>query len=331
LHKDIKPSNLIWSQTEHVYLVDFGNAQDKVAQTGGKFTVVGTYGYTPMEQFGGKAVPASDLYALGATLIHLLTGIAPADLPQKNFRIQFRDRVYISPNLALWIERLTEPDLAKRFSSAQEAMKSLISDIPLSFEQVKQSTFLQFPQPEKVTKPPYTRVKLIQTAERLEVKIPMRGVKNLTDGLRFISCIGILALCCCFFFIKEQFLVTLLLVLLFAPFGIPAIILIGFIFRSTACFFSSNVVVFSGDRTEVERRILGLTYHRCKILTQSIQSISIIPTDWSSQSASITITSISHLKQYVRCSFGSNLSEAELVWLMLELRNWLQIVQMSNE
>ena len=70
LHRDIKPSNLILGEDEQVYLVDFGAVQDKVAPSCTTFTVVGTYGYTPMEQFGGRAVPASDLYALGATLIH---------------------------------------------------------------------------------------------------------------------------------------------------------------------------------------------------------------------------------------------------------------------
>ena len=70
LHRDIKPSNLILGEDEQVYLVDFGAVQDKVAPSCATFTVVGTYGYTPMEQFGGRAVPASDLYALGATLIH---------------------------------------------------------------------------------------------------------------------------------------------------------------------------------------------------------------------------------------------------------------------
>ena len=87
LHRDIKPSNLIWGEDEQVYLVDFGAVQAHAAPEGATFTVVGTYGYTPMEQFGGRAVPASDLYALGATLVHLLTGIAPADLPQKIYRL----------------------------------------------------------------------------------------------------------------------------------------------------------------------------------------------------------------------------------------------------
>ena len=79
LHRDIKPSNLIRGKDGHIYLIDFGAVQHKTAVEGSTFTVVGTYGYTPIEQFGGRAVAASDIYALGTTLIHLLTGIPPAD------------------------------------------------------------------------------------------------------------------------------------------------------------------------------------------------------------------------------------------------------------
>jgi serine/threonine protein kinase len=73
------------------------------------FTVVGTSGYTPLEQFWGRPVPASDLYALGATLIHLLTGVAPAELPQSDLRIQFANRRSVSSNFVSWIEKLTDP------------------------------------------------------------------------------------------------------------------------------------------------------------------------------------------------------------------------------
>ena len=127
LHRDIKPSNLIWGEDDRIYLVDFGAVQDKAATEGATFTVVGTYGYAPMEQFGGRAVPASDLYALGATLIHLLTGTAPADLPQQNLRICFEDQVTISPKLVKWIGKLTEPAPEQRFQSASEALSALES------------------------------------------------------------------------------------------------------------------------------------------------------------------------------------------------------------
>lgn len=124
LHRDIKPSNLILGENNQVYLVDFGAVQDRAVTEGATFTVVGTYGYAPLEQFGGRAVPASDLYALGATLIHLLTGIPPADLPQQNLRIQFQEIVTLKPELADWLEKLTEPAVERRFQSAGEALNA---------------------------------------------------------------------------------------------------------------------------------------------------------------------------------------------------------------
>lgn len=125
LHRDIKPSNLILEdRSQHVWLVDFGSVQDQVA-TGMSFTVVGTVGYAPLEQFWGRAVAASDLYALGITLIHLLTGVSPIDLPQRNLRIHFRDRINFDSNFVNWIEKLTEPALEKRFNNANEAREAL--------------------------------------------------------------------------------------------------------------------------------------------------------------------------------------------------------------
>ena len=127
LHRDIKPSNLIWGEDDRIYLVDFGAVQDRAAREGATFTVVGTYGYAPMEQFSGRAVPASDLYALGVTLIHLLTGIAPVDLPQRNLRICFEEQVTLSPRVVNWLKTLTEPAPEQRFKSAAQALSALES------------------------------------------------------------------------------------------------------------------------------------------------------------------------------------------------------------
>ncbi|MBW4687218.1 MAG: serine/threonine protein kinase [Komarekiella atlantica HA4396-MV6] len=129
LHRDIKPSNLIWGEDNRIYLVDFGAVQDKAAKEGVTFTIVGTYGYAPMEQFGGRAVPASDLYALGATLIHLLTGICPSDLPQQDLRLQFTERVNLSPSFISWLQKLTEPAPEQRFASARQALNALKSGL----------------------------------------------------------------------------------------------------------------------------------------------------------------------------------------------------------
>ncbi|MEH2137104.1 serine/threonine protein kinase [Nostoc sp.] len=133
LHRDIKPSNLIWGEDNRIYLVDFGAVQDKAAREGVTFTVVGTYGYAPMEQFGGRAVPASDLYALGATLIHLLTGTSPSDLPQQDLRLQFTDRVNLSPSFASWLQKLVEPAPEQRFTDARQALNALKSGLAIKF------------------------------------------------------------------------------------------------------------------------------------------------------------------------------------------------------
>ncbi len=130
LHRDIKPSNLIWGTDGEIYLIDLGAVQDKAPMEGSTFTVVGTYGYTPIEQFGGRAVPSSDLYALGATLIHLLSGVPPANLPQDKMRLRFSDLVNISEQLHSWLTSLTEPDFKDRPASAQQALDFLTQGLP---------------------------------------------------------------------------------------------------------------------------------------------------------------------------------------------------------
>ena len=125
IHRDLKPSNLILGKNNQIYLVDFGAVQDRAKAEGVTFTVVGTGGYAPPEQLWGRAVPASDLYGLGATLIHLLTGIAPGNLPQHRMRLQFKDKVSLNPSFAQWLEKLINPDLERRFAQASQALSAL--------------------------------------------------------------------------------------------------------------------------------------------------------------------------------------------------------------
>ncbi len=125
LHRDIKPSNIILGESEQIYLVDFGAVQNQAAVTGVTFTSVGTVGYAPLEQFWGKATPASDLYGLGATLVHLLTGIAPADLPQEKFRLKFADQTSVSYSFVGWVEAAIAPDPHQRYQTADHALADL--------------------------------------------------------------------------------------------------------------------------------------------------------------------------------------------------------------
>ncbi len=130
IHRDLKPSNILLGDRSgnspgQVYLVDFGSVQTLAAREGGTITVVGTYGYMPPEQFGGRAVPASDLYSLGATLIYLVTGQHPADLPQTDLRLDFQQATNLSPSFTRWLAWMTEPSLSKRPATAQKALISL--------------------------------------------------------------------------------------------------------------------------------------------------------------------------------------------------------------
>ena len=130
LHRDIKPSNIVLTNRSghsvgQTFLVDFGSVQTLAAQEGGTMTIVGTYGYMPPEQFGDRTVPASDLYSLGATLISLVTGTHPVDLPQQDLCIQFEQAADLSPAFADWLRWMTEPSLNKRLTSARQALKAL--------------------------------------------------------------------------------------------------------------------------------------------------------------------------------------------------------------
>ncbi len=130
IHRDIKPSNILLTNRSgnsvgQVYLVDFGSVQNLAATEGSTITVVGTYGYMPPEQFGGRCVPASDLYSLGATLIYLVTGLHPTELPQKDLQIQFRQSSNLSEEFADWLEWMSEPSLTQRFASTKIAIAAL--------------------------------------------------------------------------------------------------------------------------------------------------------------------------------------------------------------
>lgn len=77
IFRDMKPSNIMIDENNHVFLVDFGIA--KVFQVGTKGTMIGTEGFSPPEQYRGEATPQADIYSLGATLHYVMTKIDPRE------------------------------------------------------------------------------------------------------------------------------------------------------------------------------------------------------------------------------------------------------------
>ena len=313
LHRDIKPSNLIWGEDQQVYLVDFGAVQDRAAQEGATFTVVGTYGYAPMEQFGGRTVPASDLYALGATLIHLLTRTAPADLPQDDLRIQFSDKVSLSPNFVRWIEKLTEPSLKRRFSTAKEALTALKSSslVDSMLESQTQSGLPVASPPRRISPPSGTRVEVNKSPERLQIVIPERRARG-NEGILMLG--GYLAL----------FMASLLWLAL--KVGTPVIsfpflvVLTTLSIKAIRFYYQRTLVEFNRNtnRFELEWRWFGHTVSRYK---GAIAQISYICCYRSKKAAQVMLTGIGR-NSY---SFGQELTEYECAWLAQEIQTWLNL------
>lgn len=82
IYRDLKPANLmIDSRANRIMLVDFGIARFVAPQQQKGVTAIGTMGYAPPELFAGNVEPRSDVYSLGATMFHLLTGVDPQDNP----------------------------------------------------------------------------------------------------------------------------------------------------------------------------------------------------------------------------------------------------------
>jgi len=119
IFRDMKPSNIMLCAHDRIMLVDFGIAKVFVKKRG---TMVGTEGYSPPEQYRGLAGPVGDIYALGATLHHLLTLQDPRLEPPFSFheRLPRSINPAVSPETEALIMRCLEYEAEKRFSSATE-------------------------------------------------------------------------------------------------------------------------------------------------------------------------------------------------------------------
>ena len=164
VYRDLKPANImIDGNNGRVMLIDFGIARWVNKEEKG-VTAIGTMGYAPPELFSGNVEPRSDIYSLGSTMFHLLTGADPQSNPLLIFDFQKHPRPrQINPQLSDQMERIlmrsVEYNADRRFSSAaelraalEEHLKSLkankatfgVKDAPVSVSLADQPVFCGF-------------------------------------------------------------------------------------------------------------------------------------------------------------------------------------------
>ena len=126
IYRDMKPANIMLKPDGNVTLIDFGTAREFKEKNLADTTCLGTVGYAAPEQFGGmgQTDARTDIYCLGATLYHLVTGMNPCEPPYEIKPIR-----EINPALSSGLERIiqkcTQRDPNDRYQSAAELMYAL--------------------------------------------------------------------------------------------------------------------------------------------------------------------------------------------------------------
>jgi WD40 repeat protein len=155
IHRDIKPQNIIRRKSDgRLCLIDFGSSKQLTAKVQMPMgTSIGSHGYSAIEQIrDGKAYPASDLFSLGATCFHLLTGISPFKLWTEHGYAWVQDwqeflKNPISDELAEVIDKLLEKDVKQRYQSADQVLKDLFPKQTSLVKEANYPTNLQQTQP----------------------------------------------------------------------------------------------------------------------------------------------------------------------------------------
>ena len=123
VYRDLKPGNIMIDKDGRAMLIDFGIA--RFLPKGGHATQIGSPGYAPPEQYVGNVEARSDIYSLGATMHHLLTGRDPALEPPFSFPPVRQLAPEVSNATATSVDRALNHDIARRFPSAREMLKAL--------------------------------------------------------------------------------------------------------------------------------------------------------------------------------------------------------------
>lgn len=139
IHRDIKPENLMRRHRDgKIFLIDFGAVKELgalIVNVEGKVTssvVIGTPGYMPNEQKNAKPIFASDIYALGVTVIQALTGISAVDFEEdaKTGEILWRHQAQVSKHLANVLTKMVRRHYSLRYANATEVLQDLSKKLP---------------------------------------------------------------------------------------------------------------------------------------------------------------------------------------------------------
>ncbi len=123
VYRDMKPSNIMIAYDGTLKVIDFGIAQ--LLQPDRRGTTIGTPGYAPPEQYQGITTPQSDIYALAATLHHLLTGRDPRPEPPFSFPPARSIRPEISLTTSRALQKALQPEMTDRYPNVATFRRAL--------------------------------------------------------------------------------------------------------------------------------------------------------------------------------------------------------------
>jgi serine/threonine protein kinase len=200
IHRDIKPENIMRRRSDgKLILIDFG-ASKQLQGTVRTGTSIGTFGYAPLEQMrDGKVYPASDLYSLGATCFHLLTGVHPGELYQeygyewvKTWRVHLQKPV--NSDLDTVLDKLLQKYYQQRYQSAQAVLQDL-KNSQLTTKTTYQASHKSSQIPSQQQKSP-SQTSPIQIKSKQNSIIPKRRISQPNNSLGIImwSSIGVFVL-----------------------------------------------------------------------------------------------------------------------------------------
>lgn len=123
IYRDMKPANVMLKPEGNIKIIDFGIAREYKDQSLADTTVLGTRGYAPPEQYSGHTDPRSDIYALGMTMHHLLTGVDPR--VEKTYAPVRQWNPELSEGIEIIINRCVEAAAENRYQSCADLLYDL--------------------------------------------------------------------------------------------------------------------------------------------------------------------------------------------------------------